>query len=66
MLKHSSDLQVLSALFTAVQFFLFGWFYSLKAVFLSRTPQFWHHKDLGVSEAISVLQFLVPGSRIHT
>jgi hypothetical protein len=66
MSKHPSDLQLLSALFTAAQFFLFGLFYSPKEISLSRYPIALISQNHGVFKVTAILQLLVPVSVIHT
>ena len=65
MSKHSSDLELLSALFTEAQFFLFEWFDSLKPAFLSKHSRVLTSPNLGVSKVISISQLLLSISWIH-
>ena len=58
--------QLLSALFSEAEFFLFECFCSLKAVFLSRYDIVLTSQNLVVSKVTSIPQFLVLVSRIHT
>jgi hypothetical protein len=62
----SSVLQTLSAYFTPAQFFLFGWTYFRKAVFLSRYPIALASQNLGVSKVTTILHLHVPLAGIYT